>query len=161
MGRAARSSSARWPISSRSRSRCWCRDPPSANELLRSNADQPHFPLPWIRTLVEKGQQQPHRLGVQSFLARQVIAWGVRPVERHEVGEAHGHSDRAERSKSVTVDPREDASGELASALEDEAGFERVDLERLLLTDRLRLPFVRDRTLGEAPRLGMKSFAPA
>src|SRR2546426_1370524 len=68
----------------------------SANELFGPNPDQPQLLLPGIPALVEKGQQQPHRPGVQSFLARQVIAWGVGPVERHEVGEAHGHGDRAE-----------------------------------------------------------------
>src|SRR5262249_38641753 len=131
------------------------------NELFGANPDQPDLPVSWVLTLVEERLQQPHGPGVERVLARQVLARRVRAVEGQKVFEAHRDRDGAERSKAVTVDPREDAPDQLPCALEDEAGIERVDLERLLFADGLRLPLVRDLALRDAARFRVQPLAPA
>src|SRR5437899_7391362 len=124
----------------------------SAHELLRPNPDQPNLPQPGILAMIQERQQQPHRFGVQRVGARQGLGRRVGAVARPEVGEPHGHRDTAKGPESLAIDTREDTLDQLLGPLEDEVGVERIDLERLLLADRFRLPLVRDRALGQAAR---------
>src|SRR3989442_1253755 len=133
----------------------------SAHELLRANPDQPELLLPGILAVVEERQQEPDRSGVEGVLARQVRARGWGPGGRPEVREAPGPGDGPEGAEPLAIETGEDVPRQLPYALEDERGVERIDLERLLLPDGLRLPLVRDRTVGDAPCLGLENLAPA
>src|SRR2546425_1034149 len=133
----------------------------SAGELLRADGDEAELAVPRILAVVEEGQEELERRRAQGLLARPRLAAGSRAREGDEILEADGHRDRPERTEAVALEPAPHRAGQRAGALHHERRVQGVDLERLLLADRLALPLVRHRALRETAGLGEEVPAPA